>query len=131
MLPRNIDLTENRDFSGGGEIFMDTIIEIPLSEYQLMTCDEYEKLRWWEGIFGRKRHYTEKDQVFDVEGKYVNKWKHHCYRCGELIRIPWLNFNSVCHKCNDILKNGGRIPWKEQKTFGTFRNVAYDLFNRR
>ena len=64
MLPHNIDLTEHSDFGIGGGIFMDTPIEIPIDEYHLMTPEQYYKLMWWEGIFGRRRHYMEKSKIF-------------------------------------------------------------------
>lgn len=136
MLPRNIDLTEHRDFSGGGGIFIDTPIEIPLDEYELMTCDEYEKLRWWEGIFGRKGHRNRKEYVFDYDGKYVSNSKKHCLRCGKEFRYPWDNVGGICKKCDEIVgmdMDKGRIPWKEY--YGQNPEIedrtAYDLFNRR
>lgn len=137
MLPRNIDLTEHRDFGGGNVFILDTIIEIPIDEYHLMTPDEYDHLMWWEGIFGRRRHYTEKSKVFDVEKRFESHWNHHCLRCGVALRIPWKTHNGLCKKCDDIvsLEEGGtRIPWKRSHKSlneGGHRDPKYDLFNSR
>ena len=136
MLPRNIDLTEHRDFSGGGGIFMDTPIEIPLDEYQLMTCGEYERLRWWESIFGRKRHRNRKEYVFEYERKHRNEERTHCWRCGKEFRLPWDRVNGICRKCDSEVSeesgNRWRIPWVEHYgQISPVDNTAYDLFNRR
>ena len=128
MLSQKVDLTENSEFSGGNEIFMDTPIEISFDEYQAMTHDEYERLMWWEGIFGRKRHYTQRSEIFDDVGRYYNKWKDHCHKCGEEIRIPWLNFGGVCKHCNSLLEKTKTFPWKIQTIWD---NTIYNLFNSR
>jgi len=133
MLPSNIDLTENRDFSGGNFIFFDTPIEIPMDEFHLMTPDEYDHLMWWEGIFGRRRHYTEKSKIFDVEKRFESHWNQHCLRCGVVLRIPWKTHYGLCKKCDDIvaLEEGGtRIPWKRRNE-GGHRDPKYNLFNSR
>jgi len=131
MLPPNIDLTEHMDFSGGnGEIFFDTPIEIPLDEYRLMSNDEYEHLMWWEGIFGRKRHYTSKSELF--KKPKINL----CHHCGKLLRIPW--YFRVCRDCykkgntsfDNYIHKDNRIPWAKMSNH-SIRNVQYDLFNRR
>lgn len=133
MLPRNIDLTENRDFSGGNFAFFDVPIEIPMDEFHLMTPEEYDHLMWWEGIFGKKRHYTQKSEVFDAEKRYYNHWNHHCLRCGAELRIPWKIYGGLCKKCDEIVtyeEGGTRTPWK-QVNEGWRRDPKYDLFNSR
>ena len=144
MLPSNIDLTENRDFSGFGtsNIFLDTPIEIPMDEYQLMTPEQYDHLIWWEGIFGRKRHYTQKREVFDLNKKCVIIYTHHCMRCGERLKLPWLNSNGICKKCKYIIEiENGKLPWNRKNEIingipsnnipNRNENVMYNLFNRR
>ena len=136
MLPRNIDLTENRDFMGEDITAFDTRIEIPLDEYQAMTTDEYEHILWWEGIFGRKRHTNEKREVFEKEKSYINdEMKTHCHRCGIELRIPWKRVGDICGElcedCNEIVARevNGRIPWKSRMEI--VRDFEYDLFNSR
>lgn len=131
MLPRNIDLTENRDFMGEDITTFDTRIEIPLDEYQAMTADEYEHILWWEGIFGRKRHANEKREVFEKEKSYIDETKTHCYRCGTELRIPWKRTRELCEDCKEIVARevNGRIPWKSRMEI--VRDFEYDLFNSR
>ena len=130
MLSPRIDLTENGDFSGGNGALMDTPIEIPMDEYDLMTNEEYEVLVRWEGIFGRRRHYTEKSKAFGKD-PFPFSHKDHCYNCGKEFRIPWDNIFGKCRKCAEK-PNESRLPWIEYYDNFTFRNdVAYNLFNRR
>lgn len=113
MLPRNIDLTANSDFGIGGGIFMDTPIEIPINEYNLMTHEQYDKLMWWEGIFGRKRYYMDKSKIFNKEWSFIEKYKHECQRCGKKIIVPWKNIYGLCKECDEIVShNSKKIPWK-------------------
>lgn len=134
MLSQRVDLTENMDFSGGNINLMDTLIEIPYDEYKLMSPDEYERLIWWEGIFGRKRHPNQKREIFDKNGNYFKKMKTHCYRCGKEFRIPWDNIGGVCRKCDGSLTDSDhdsdrRMPWKErQGIIQSMGSVAYNLF---
>lgn len=122
------------DFSGGNINLMDTLIEIPYDEYKLMSPDEYERLIWWEGIFGRKRHPNQKREIFDKNGNYFKKMKTHCYRCGKEFRIPWDNIGGVCRKCDGSLTDSDhdsdqRMPWKErQGIIQSMGIVAYNLF---
>ena len=136
MLSPRIDLTEHRDFSGGNGALMDTPIEIPMDEYELMSNEEYEVLVWWEGIFGKRRHYTEKSKVFHTESDYpFGGDKDHCYHCGKLFRLPWDNIYGRCRKCSEEKEESGyrwRIPWVDHYTRPSSReDVAYNLFNRR
>jgi hypothetical protein len=135
MISSRIDLTEHRDFSGGNDIIimMDTPIEIPMDEYRLMTNEEYEKLIRWEGIFGRRRHYTETSEAF---GKVPNdpfRSSDHCYKCGKIFRLPWDNVYGRCRKCAEEPNESGyhsRLPWVEYN--GRLNDdVGYNLFNRR
>lgn len=132
MLPHNIDLTENGDFGIGGGIFMDTPIEIPMDEFHLMTPEQYDKLMWWEGIFGRRRHYMEKSKIFNTEEKFKTHWEHHCLRCGVELRIPWNIIGGCCGECDEIVTHR-IIPWRENhmSIHDGRRNPKYDLFNSR
>lgn len=134
MLSLRVDLTENRDFSGGnGIIMMDTPIDISFVEEDLLSTDQYEHLVWWEGIFGRKRHPNQKREIFDEEGNYFKKMKTHCCRCGKEFRIPWDNVGGVCRKCDGSLNDSDqRIPWKERQGIRpSMESVTYNLFRLR
>jgi hypothetical protein len=131
MLSTKIDLTANRDFSGGNGIFFDTPIEFP-DDREWMTSDEYERLLWWEGIFGRRRHRNEKGIVFGEDNKYFSNLRSYCCRCGKPFRIPWDNYGGVCRKCDSEGYERGekwRIPWAQH--YGMRIDVAYNLFNSR
>jgi len=130
MLSPRVDLTEHMDFSGGTINVMDTIIEIPLDEYQPMTCDEYERFKWWESIFGRRGHRNQKYEIFNLKGT-LNECKSHCYRCGKPFRIPWDNIGGVCRKCdNEMCDSEHNIPWKNYHAQSSrTRDIAYNLFN--
>ena len=130
MLSPRVDLTEHIDFGGGTINFMDTLIEIPLDEYQLMTCDEYEWFKWWESIFGRRGHRNQKHEIFNPNGT-LNECRSHCYRCGKPFRIPWDNIGGVCRKCDgEMCDSVQAIPWKKYQSQRE-RDIAYNLFNRR
>jgi hypothetical protein len=130
MLSPRVDLTEHMDFSGGTINVMDTIIEIPLDEYQPMTCDEYEWFKWWESIFGRRGHRNQKYEIFNLKGT-LNECKSHCYRCGKPFRIPWDNIGGVCRKCDsEMCDSEHNIPWKNYHAQSSrTRDIAYNLFN--
>lgn len=127
-LPRNIDLTANRDF--GNNIFNHTLI-FPIDvERELMTKEEYDELVKWENIFGRKWHENQKDKIFDSETNFNKYWENTCYRCGRSIRVPWNNINGICKNCNNHLEKTSfnRIPWKKKENNV---NVGRDLFELR
>ena len=128
FLPRNIDLTANRDF--GDNRFNDTLLIFPIDiERELMTSEEYDELIKWEKIFGRKQHEDQKNKIFDSEAKFNKCWENICHRCGKLIKVPWNNISGICKNCNNYL-NSDRIPWKEE-TFEDIVNVRRDLFELR
>ena len=139
MLPPNIDLTENRNFSGNDHtIYIDLPIDIPMDEYQSMTPEQYEHLLWYESIFGRKRHLTEKRELFQLEWKELNELRKNCYRCGRPLRIPWNNFGGICRKCEEEMgredeedsRKDRRKPWKTIR-IERVRDTKYELFNSR
>ena len=135
MLSPKIDLTEHRDFGGGTIDLMDTPIEIPYDEYELMTPDEYERLIWLEGIFGKRGHWNQKHKIFNIDDSpFISRNKSHCYRCGKPFRIPWDNIGGVCRKCDsensEMCNSVQVIPWKKCQS-PIERDIAYNLFNRR
>ena len=127
-LPRNIDLTANRDF--GNNIFNHTLI-FPIDvERELMTKEEYDELIKWENIFGRKWHKNQKNKIFDSEINFNKYWENTCYRCGRPIRIPWNNIRGICKNCNNHLEKPSydRIPWKKKENNV---NMGRNLFELR
>lgn len=129
MLSRNIDLTENRDFSGGRIEFTHLLRSIDL-DAEVMSTDEYEVIVWWEGIFGRRRHSNEKDRVFDKEEKYLNGWRGKCERCGKPLRCPWKRVYGLCIECNDAMEKS-RIPWIEHYGQQSSSDRTMDIFHMR
>lgn len=134
MLPRNIDLTANRDFSNRSRNPIDIHIgqilnELPDIDSLCMTSDEYNALEWYEGIFGRNRHINEAYRVFDFEYKHTENWKRTCARCGKPIRVPWKNYGNVCEDCDCELE-AHRVSWK--KYYMSDGSPSHgDLFNLR
>ena len=131
-LPRNIDLTEHRDF-GGNRFISSQLLPIdstfPLDLDLLergMTNEEYEKRIRWERIFGRRSHKDQRNDIFDPEEKHRKYWEHTCFRCGKNIKISWNNIWGVCKECNkDLTYN--RVPWKKEETESWGRESVFDL----
>lgn len=136
MLPTNIDLTENRDFSGGNAVIWQIDIEIPedWEEIEILSSDQWKKICEHEKIFGRKRHVNQKDRIFDWENSNrLNLFKTHCARCGKEFRIPWDNLGGICRKCDSEVEvsNYDRIPWKRFEGTWNPRNDPKEIFNLR
>ena len=131
MLPRNIDLTANRDFSGGGRINFTGLLRTIDLDAEAMSTDEYEVICWWEGIFGRKRHYNEKNKVFDEDRKYYERWRDTCVRCGKPLRCPWKRAGELCVDCAEVLDTS-RLPWIEYYGQQAWeRDRTMDIFSMR
>lgn len=117
-LPRNIDLTEHRDF-GGDQLISSTIQFLPVdSTFPLdleMTPEEYEKWITRERIFGRRSHRDQRNDIFDPEENYRKYWEHTCFRCGKNIKIPWNNIGGVCKECDKELAYNKKVPWKKEE----------------
>lgn len=135
MISNRIDLTQNRDFGNRRfrlpmlfriREFVDGIAD---QDDPLVTEEEYEKLVWYEGIFGRRRHFSEKHRVFNYETKHEEMWRRMCVRCGARL-IPWNNiYGGVCDACESDMH---RIPWKDYYGQPSGRErVTNDLFNLR
>lgn len=133
MISNRIDLTQNRDFGNRRfrlpmlfriREFVDSIAD---QDDPLVTEEEYEKLVWYEGIFGRRRHFSEKHRIFNYEIKHEEMWRGMCVRCGARL-IPWKNiYGGVCAACEDDMH---RIPWKDYYGQPSERErVTNDLFN--
>lgn len=118
MLPRNIDLTEHRDFNSnnGRPINQFRIRQyingLPDMDVPMMTLSDFVKIQWWEKIFGRRCHHTEKERIFNYEAKHEQYWKETCVRCGRPLRRPWVDYGNVCQQCDQQIE-GNRVPWKK------------------
>lgn len=129
MLTGNIDLTENRDFSGGFQITaMNTPIELSEAD-NIMTTEDYEKIIRRESIFGKKRHTNGKHHIFG-RTTFVKNLESRCYRCGKELKLPWeRNRMELCKQCSDKVKHDNqylKFPWNYISIIRTD-----DLFNLR
>lgn len=128
MLSPKIDLTEQRDFSGGVGSFTDS--EVPEDVYDgLMTCEQYDRLCRWESIFGKRRHENQKRRIFPV---ILSRYNTKCTCCGKELRAPWMRFsnNGLCQDCEKESRYNSRIPWKSNiVSVGHFNDKGYRLFN--
>ena len=106
-----------------------------------MSCEEYEILKRWENIFGKRKHRNQKTKVFG--SKYIHDTEDNCYRCGKPIKLPWKNHGGICEACDTIVQTS-KIPWskKYRNTIPTeaqesgqsvfFSDITMrNLFNRR
>jgi len=133
-LPRNIDLTEHRDFGGNRFIplqFLPIDSTFP-SNLDLLergiTNEEYEKGIRWERIFGRRSHKDQRNDIFNPEEKHRKHWEHTCLRCGKNIKIPWNSIRGVCKECDKDLTSGyNKVPWKKEETESWGRESVFDL----
>ena len=120
-LPRNIDLTEHRDFGGNRFIPLHSTTPLDLG----MTNEEYEKWIARERIFGRRSHKDQRNDIFNDPEEDIDKhWKHTCLRCGKNIRIPWNNIGGICKECDKDLSYN-KVPWKKEET------VSWGVFDLR
>lgn len=138
MISTRIDLTENRDFSGGLLRDIDRLDNsISNAEFarwrslqDIMTNEEYNLLRRMESMFGMRTHYSEAYNVFrkDEVGFFSNL-REYCARCGKYI-FPWYrHYRELCKECDDII-NHSKIPWKP--THQAFiRDDAKDILQMR
>ena len=107
MIPSNIDLTENRDFSGGNAWIIP--FDIPTGDFwerydgEHISSEDFDKLLRWEQIFGEKGHPNHKRVAFnkdkDDEQMFLERQNYHCYRCGRDIRVPWKIKLGLCSDC--------------------------------
>lgn len=125
-LPRNIDLTANRDFGGNRSISL-LLLPIDDSPFLVETNEEYEERITRERIFGRRSHKDQRNDIFDPEEKHRKYWEHTCFRCGKNIKIPWNNILGVCKECDEYLANNNKVPWKKEETKSWFRESVFDL----
>lgn len=130
-LPRNIDLTEHRDFGGNRFIPLQFLpIDSTFSQdLDWMTNEEYEKRIRWERIFGRRSHEDQKNDIFNDPEEDIDKYlEHTCLRCGKNIKIPWNNIRGVCKECDKNLTSGyNKVPWKKEETKSWGRESVFDL----
>ena len=136
MLPSNIDLTENRDFSGGpsGIWQLDFVIPEDWEELEIMSNDQWEKICEHEKIFGRKRHINQKDKIFDWQNSNrLNLFKRCCACWGKEFRIPWDNIGGICRKCGSEVEMSDydRIPWRMFEGVWLRRDDPKEIFNLR
>lgn len=127
MLPRNIDLTENRDFNDH-EVF--TIANVHrlrnrLRNIDAMSLNEYNMLEWWDSIFGEKGHPNRTEHIFSP----IKRWER---------RIPWEPNNYSVYELNNVLNNMlydddakyKLFPWYEAPRAINGRN-AKEIFHLR
>ena len=110
MLPSNIDLTEHSDF-GMRSTFDSWLIPFQIpnepddffssNEDEWMTSERYDELCRLERFFGRRKHPNKKSEVFGWNDDKIfwERRKHHCVRCGTVVRFPWKIHNGLCEKC--------------------------------
>jgi len=136
MLSRKIDLTENFDFSGGTNWpilirdWGDSLIPFEVYDNEAISLDQYHIIEQWEGMFGKRHHWTQKHEIFDC---YINRFindEHHCKRCGKEFRIPWKRIYDLCPECNEAI-SVEKIPWILDNLFGNDDDKGYNLFNLR
>ena len=131
MISRNIDLTENRDFS---RVRFQWLIQNvrPIENGPTMSTDMYRSLSAKEKLFGIARH-----ESIDVFRKSDDAWaeemRTHCQRCGKELRIPWKRNRDVCEECNSILErdySGSVFPWRRTVEGNTqpLRSNPMDIF---
>ena len=131
MLSLKIDLTANRDFGSNTIDLMDTLVSMDVDGEE-MTCDQYEALVWWEGVFGKKRHPNRKKDIFNPELKYYLKWKDTCYRCGKSIKAPWNNFGGICRRCeHEMNLPTPRLPWRTMRVVPLNHDRGAGIFDLR
>lgn len=135
MLSRKVDLTENREFSGGNSININRDIAVDVDRLFInsaMSTEDYEKLVQYEKFFGRKRHFTDALEVFENNKKYSEELRTHCHKCGNELRIPWKTYFGLCKKCNDhestfTHTNKRKYPWtfEQQVSDRDARDILY------
>ena len=129
----SVDLTERRDFGARITLLQGHILPINLNH---MSSEEYDNLRRWEKIFGRRFHDDQRIKIFDIT-PFIKNHEEHCDRCGKYLAIPWKRPNSgLCEECERQIKIYSSfsriIPWKQiNYTNGPEQDVKYDLFNRK
>ena len=112
MIPK-VDLTENRDFRKPRYI---TSLDIPRS-YGNISLTQYNSIKRFESIFGKRYHDDERLYIFGVIG-YINRCESRCNRCGKELVIPWKRLNSgLCPECkSDFDRSFSLLPWKNKLT---------------
>ena len=118
MVAGNIDLTENRDFRGGRFQIPEMDIPLELWDEDIMTSEDYEKIRRWESIFGKKRHTNGKYRIFGIT-PFVKNLESRCCRCGKEFKIPWeRERRELCKRCSDEVEHDNqylKFPWNYMK----------------
>lgn len=139
LLPREIDLTANCQFSGGNAII--TEIQLPSNDFferydgEHLTSEEFDSLIKFEKIFGMHRHPNAKNKAFYMseEETFLEHTRYKCCRCGKEIRDPWNKVYSLCRECHNSMgyeRQEEKIPWKRYSLI-SFGNRTMDVFNLR
>lgn len=120
MLPSNIDLTANGDFRRSATFTGRFDIPIELWDEDIMTSDDYEKLKWWEKMFGKRRHENRKRAIFGIANSlFVRDLENRCCRCGKEFRLPWeREKRELCKRCSDEIEHDNqylKFPWNYMK----------------
>ncbi len=142
-----VDLTANRQFSGGGAIITPTIWTVAsdfFSRYDGLglTNEEFDYLVWHESVFGVHPHYSRAKQIFHTDDdEYRDFWERNrtrCVRCGKEIRIPWRKHGELCEECDEVISAGPMTnfggthgePWEPVNGFPV-NDARRDLFDLR
>lgn len=138
MISNKIDLTENRDFSGGTGRITPIDTSISTADFNRlrhlqnnMSINEFYLLEKHDKIFGPRGHYSDVLNVFQDDEKYFLSMRDKCPRCGKYIALPWKRtFRELCDSCDEIVDHP-RVAWKE-KPWVSFRfNDAREIFQLR
>lgn len=142
MISSRIDLTENRDFSGGLGRLSDFIMNTSLSPEDFnrvralqnsMSTEEFYLLEQFEKIFGKIHQDNDFYNVFKFkndEHKFRYERSSYCARCGKWL-FPWLRKTDMntCPDCDEIMD--GRLPWKRQQDSWNREIDDRDILNMR
>lgn len=140
MISSKIDLTENRDFSGGLGRLSDFIMNTSLSSEEFnrvralqdsMSNEDYRLLEQFEKIFGKIHQDNDFYNVFKSDEYKIRYEKSTCCaRCGKWL-FPWLRKSNMntCPDCDEIID--GRLPWKRQQDSWDREIDDRDILNMR
>ena len=112
MLPRNIDLTENRDFGDDGEDGLD--ISLWWDDGELVTPAQWNNSVRFQSFFGKRIHKNEKDSIFThMDLPFLTGDEGRCTKCGRLL-VPWNRFHGFYMECKDEMEKftPKDIPWR-------------------
>lgn len=143
-LPREIDLTENMQFSDGNWLPEDGVIALDVDfidryDGEFMSTEDFEKFKRWESLFGKRRHENRKRYAFcptdtSDDAAFYDRMRDYCPRCGKYINDKWNRRGNLCKECDEYMQTDRtRFPWVRD-IYGLVSNVesdGRDIFNLR